>query len=45
MMYRVENRYRVWDTYESREQAEEMVQYLNDRYHNDNYITEVKEDA
>lgn len=45
MIYIVRNRYRIWDTYENKEQAEEMVRYLNRYYHNGNYIEEVKEDA
>jgi len=44
MKYRVENRHRVWDTYDSEEKALEMMRYLNDRYHNDNYIVEVEDE-
>lgn len=45
MKYVVENRYRVWDVYESKEKAEEMARYLNKYYNNGNYVKEVKEDA
>ena len=39
--YRVENGYTVWNTYDSKDDAESMANYLNSKYHNGYYVRKV----